>query len=99
MGIAQVDKKIPCLPDYFPKKITDFLVKMLHIDSDSRPDIKNSRYYFEYFLKNRATKKKFKTCWSTYRASLIEQKIHVTDYVFGKSANQPGPAFLKKLLI
>ena len=74
-GIAQISRKIPCLPDYFPKNITNLLVKMLNINSDSRPDIKKSRYYFEHFLKDRDTKKQLKTCWRTYRASLIEQTI------------------------
>ena len=80
--VAQISGKIPCLPDYFPKKVTDVLVKMLHKNSDCRPDIKSARWWFESFLKDSDTKKKFRTSWKQYKASLVELQITNYEYKF-----------------
>ena len=80
MDVAQTSEKIPCLPDYFPAKVTNILVKMLHKNSESRPNIKDCRYYFEHFLKDSDTKKKMKKSWKAYRKSLKEQRIINYDY-------------------
>ena len=84
-GINQSLGKIPYLPDYFPKKMTECLVKMLCSNPNERLKSEDCKYIFYHGIDNKRARKAFSRAWSKYRSELKDKSI--LDYDYDKTTN------------
>ena len=65
--MTQSKLKVPCLPEYFPEELRNFLSKMLHIEADKRPKAKIARCHFELLQEDEDFMKKFEYACRIFR--------------------------------